>query len=40
MPSLVQSVDGTLPVLFPDVCAHLQRLNEKLRFYDAASSGL
>src|SRR6266508_6080458 len=40
MPMLVQSIDGALPVLFPDVSAHLQRLNEKLRFYDAASSSL
>src|SRR5439155_17907963 len=40
MPVLVQPIDGELPVLFPDVSAHLQRLNEKLRFYDAANSGL
>src|SRR5881275_2364262 len=40
MSLLVQSIDGALPVLFPDIFANLQCLNEKLRFYDAAASGL
>ena len=40
MPGLVHAIDGTLPVLFPDISAHLQGLNKKLRFYDAAVSGL
>src|SRR4029079_7265652 len=39
MPAPVQFVDGTFPALFPDVCAHLQRLDDKLRFYDAAGAG-
>src|SRR5205807_6620097 len=37
---LVHAIDGTLPVWFPDISAHLQCLNEKFRFYDAAASGL
>src|SRR4029434_6105342 len=40
MPRLVHTIDSTLPVLFPDISAHLQCLNEKLRFDDAAVSGL
>src|SRR4029077_8463414 len=40
MPGLVHAIDGALPVLFPDISADLQCLNEKVRFYDAAVSGL